>query len=343
MEMLFTTPDTITESSTQSFADCRLSKYHPSKKLFMKNSIFNLFILISLVLVGCETTEKIDDFPLRPSKLVVNCYFNTDSTWKFQVSKSLSVLDNAEIKLIRNANIKLYKEGELLNTISSIGADGWYRSPENFPEEGKEYSIEVTSPDFKDGIQAKDVVPVKPSILNAGIIVTDSSFYDHGYYYYSYGYVKGSFEITLADQMNVSNYYQLKIYYMDSVFNNYTEEREFSHLQKSLISITSEDMNVENSREYGTSLLINDYMIDGQNYTLSVDFNDWNAMRKKEYLIELTSITRSGYLYRKTIDESNNSRNDPFAEPVMIYSNVSNGFGIFSAYSSGIYSLVAPF
>ena len=64
------------------------------------------FIIIFIIIIccgACETTEKIDDFPLRPSKLVVNCFFESDSIWEFQVSKSLSVLDNADIKLINNA------------------------------------------------------------------------------------------------------------------------------------------------------------------------------------------------------------------------------------------------
>ena len=61
--------------------------------------IFALLIAV-LILSSCETTEKIDDFPLRPKKLVVNCYFAEDSAWNFQVSHSLSVLDNAERRLV---------------------------------------------------------------------------------------------------------------------------------------------------------------------------------------------------------------------------------------------------
>ena len=63
--------------------------------------------LTVLALTSCETTEKIDDFPLRPSKMVVNSFFTEGTDMKIQVSKSLSVLDNADLKLIDSATINV--------------------------------------------------------------------------------------------------------------------------------------------------------------------------------------------------------------------------------------------
>ena len=60
-------------------------------------------------MLSCEKSESIVDFPIYPSKLVLNCVFNEDSLWRFQISKNLSVLDNSNIKLIDTAKIKLYK------------------------------------------------------------------------------------------------------------------------------------------------------------------------------------------------------------------------------------------
>jgi hypothetical protein len=303
---------------------------------------YYLYIFLSIIVFGCETTEKIDDFPLRPSKLVVNCYFNADSIWEFQVSKSLSVLDNAPLKVIKNASIRLFSEGVLLDTINTMDEDGFYRSTENLPEEGREYSIEVSSPGFKDVLNAKDITPIKPSITNVNVVITDSVFYSYDAYY-NYGHVKGSFEITFPDQKGVSNYYQFKAFYIDSLFYYYEKGPVFSHLERRYVSVSSEDISVENSTEYGNIVLINDHIYDGQDYTFSLDFEEWSAKKGIDYYLELTSLTREGFLYRKSINEYDNSRNDPFSEPVIIYSNVNNGFGIFSGFSSNLFKVSNPF
>ena len=110
--------------------------------------IFCALFLTTLLVSSCETTEKIDDFPLRPSKLVVNSFFSADSLWEIQVSKSLSVLDNADLLKVNNASIDIYKNSELIDTIRGPGTDGWYRSGLYLPEAGENYSIEVSTPDF---------------------------------------------------------------------------------------------------------------------------------------------------------------------------------------------------
>ncbi len=116
----------------------------------MKNiPIFILTIVSFFYIYSCETTERIDDFPLRPSKMVVNCMFTEDLSWEIQVSKSLSVLDNAGLEFIENASIKIFNESEQVESIDSPDSDNWYRSPDNTPIAGNEYSIEVSSPDFE--------------------------------------------------------------------------------------------------------------------------------------------------------------------------------------------------
>ncbi|HKK63230.1 MAG TPA: hypothetical protein VJ951_11745, partial [Bacteroidales bacterium] len=97
--------------------------------------------LVLLQVNSCETTEKIDDFPLRPAKLVVNCYFTVDSIWEFQLSKSLSVLDNAPLKYIDNAKIYLFHDNNIIDSITQPDNDGIYRSTAGTPVSGGKYAI----------------------------------------------------------------------------------------------------------------------------------------------------------------------------------------------------------
>jgi len=80
----------------------------------------------------------------------------------------------------------------------------------------------------------------------------------------------------------------------------------------------------------------------GQNYKINVEFHDWQAWRGKKYYIELTSFNRTGYLYKKSIDDYFNAINDPFAEPVQIFGNIENEYGIFMGHSVSVRSYMIP-
>lgn len=300
--------------------------------------ILPLAFISIFIFHACETTEKIDDFPLRPSQLVVNCFFSEASSWEFQVSKSLSVLDNAELKLINNATIKLFKDADLIETLTEQDADGWYRSEKNLPEMGREYSIEVSSPDFSNTLLAKELTPQPVSLTNVSVVISDSLFYEHtshdGRRYHG-GRVEGNFNILFNDPAGIDNFYQLSIFYIDTSYN-YNDSLDYD-IQRKELSISSDDSSVENEGDFSTKLLFNDYVFDGQTYQIKINFNEWRARKGRQYHFELISLNRSGYLYRKSIDDYNQARNDPFAEPVQIFCNIENGYGIFSGYSTNIY------
>jgi hypothetical protein len=300
-----------------------------------KNILAIISVASILVFTGCETTEKIDDFPLRPSQMVVNCFFNENIPFGFQVSKSLSVLDNADLKLINNAAVKLSKNGVLLETLTAQGEDGWYRSENQFPEAGAQYAIEVTAPDFEQVLSSEGLAPRKVDITEASIQVRDSSFSEwtdsRGKTYY-YGNMEGSFNISIKDPGDTENYYALSIFFLDSVYDGYGVPPEQS-LRRIGLMLSSEDASMENDGDVSTEMLFRDILFDGQSYQMKVDFRDYQARRDRLYYIELTSLQKAGYLYKKSIGDYYQARNDPFAEPVQIFGNIKNGYGIFSGFA----------
>ncbi|MBT7464584.1 MAG: DUF4249 domain-containing protein [Bacteroidetes bacterium] len=301
-------------------------------------------IIVSCLLVfsfvACETTEKIDDFPLRPSQLVVNCFFSEGNIWEFQVSKSLSVLDNADLKYIDNATIKLFRDDLLIETLVDQDPDGWYRTSSNLPEADHKYSIEVSSPDFEKVLLSEDIAPQEVPISDVSIIIKDSSFQKwidyEGREYYG-GNVEGSFNILFSDPANIENYYSLSVFYLDSVYD-YEDPSEIQ-IQKRLLYISSDDSAIENDEDSYNQLLLRDVLFNGQDYQLKVDFNDWNSRKGREYYVELTSLQRAGYFYKKSIDDYSSAANDPFAEPVQIFCNIKNGYGIFSGFFTTVFGV----
>ncbi len=302
------------------------------KKIKYIIPVVSLFLLLS----ACEKSEKIDDFPLRPPKLVVNCYFTPDSIWQFQVSKSLSVLDNAKLSLVNGAKILLYKNSVLIDSVSKQNENYWYEIPENLPEEGAKYSIAVTAPKFKDTVRASNRLPLSVPIDTVSLTILDSSFsyiINPDGNYDEWGYLKGSFHVRFTDPAHVENYYELSAYYYDTVY--FDETHTNYSIVKFYVSVTSDDPAVANSSSNsGGSLFLPDELFDGKTHTIALNFEDFGAKKERKYHIKMASLSKAAYLYRKTVQQYQTSQNDPFSEPVQIYSNIQHGYGIFAGISS---------
>ncbi|MBT5427774.1 MAG: DUF4249 family protein, partial [Bacteroidetes bacterium] len=218
--------------------------------------------------------------------------------------------------------------------------DGWYRTSSNLPEADHKYSIEVSSPDFEKVLLSEDIAPQEVPISDVSIIIKDSSFQKwidyEGREYYG-GNVEGSFNILFSDPANIENYYSLSVFYLDSVYD-YEDPSEIQ-IQKRLLFISSDDSAIENDEDSYNQLLLRDVLFNGQDYQLKVDFNDWNSRKGREYYVELTSLQRAGYFYTKSIDDYSRAANDPFAEPVQIFCNIKNGYGIFSGFFTTVFGV----
>lgn len=303
----------------------------------MRRLKYIIIPLLAISIYSCETTEKIDDFPLRPSKLVANCFFSPDSVWKIQVSESLSVLDNAELSLLNNATVLLFRDSTLLDSIKESNSYGVYTSSLHLPVENVTYSIEVTTPKYKNPAKAEARTPKSIPIEDVTITIRDSMFY-RDYYYpdenYLHGQVEGDFGVLIDDPAGAENYYELKIY-VYNIYQYWEEDSLTFKTDRYPMSFSTDDPVAEdyNSDDFITSLLFSDQIFNGQLYELSLHFNDWDATYDRYYEFELKSLSREGYLYRKTVQEYENSNGDPFSEPVVIYSNIENGYGIFAGYS----------
>lgn len=303
-------------------------------------TLYSALIILLSGLWSCETTEKIDDFPLRPSKMVVNGYLSPDTIWQFQVSKSLSVLDNAEIKLLDSAQISIFHGQTLLTTITDPDPDGWYRYHDQYPVSGETYSIEVSSPYFDQTLKATETVPgfVRPEEVN--LIIKDSSFYewyDHRGVRMHEGHLDASVEVMLTDPAPEENYYELSVFKLDTVYPD--EDSLNTEVFMHYLYISSDDNAVDEGGDGARHLLFKDELFAGQSYRVKVDFEDYGVSRYEVFFIELKSLTRASYLYKLTNKAYQNAVNDPFAEPVQVYSNIENGYGIFAGFATSFGSV----
>lgn len=299
-----------------------------------------LIILISFTLIfsrSCETTEKIDDFPLRPSQLVLNCLFTADSTWDIQVSYSLSVLDNAPLEMIEDAEIELFMNGELVDHLTTPGDDGYYHSDTMLPKEGETYSVKVTAPGYEEEVFARDYLPAMVPLKSLSSTLIDSSFHTWNDYYTDLpvetGHIEGFIDLTIQDPPGVSNFYNLQVYMVERRLQD-REDSTSWYFRRKPVNYSVTDATTEVTSMRGGALL-SDQFFDGMEHKLKIRYDEWDDKPVIDtFYVELISLTEAGYLYRRSIEDYQEAQGDPFSEPVLVYSNIENGFGIFAGYSS---------
>jgi hypothetical protein len=86
------------------------------------------------------------------------------------------------------------------------------------------------------------------------------------------------------------------------------------------------------------NLLFDDRLFDGDEYVLSVSCQEARPTEKFPeqvflYKMSLRSLSSAYYNYRVTYNLQQETKGDPFAQPVQVFNNIQNGYGIFAAFS----------
>ncbi len=291
---------------------------------------YNIFVLFTglLLLNGCE--KEIDiNIPEKDKKIVLNGLINTDSLFSVNVSKSLNILDVEDVKYLDNATVSIYENGNFIEELNYISG-GNYKSSFFVSSEGKTYKVKVDVPEMQSA-SAETFIP-EASISDL-TIDTITTIYEEEFYSY-----KGlKCNIGFNDLSNEENYYWFCItgkrahYEWDSV-----NHEEIITYEQGNIYFNSNDPVIESWVSGGYGFIFSDKLFNGSNI-------DFNIYLEKYMLYDLdtnvlhfnvNSISEDFYLYAATYNSHMEAQNDPFTEPVQVYSNIENGYGIFAGYST---------
>ena len=277
-------------------------------------------LILFFFLYSCETVVNVD-LPEHESKLVANSFINPDSLMSIHISNSLSILDNGNLKNIENAIVEVYENNNLVETLQH-SSNGNYTSVNKYPAVGNTYQISASANGY-DNITTSTIIPA-PIAINS-FNMKDSVFMDN------YGSTQASLNITFNDPHN-RNYYLLEIFETDTTADTtfYHPENPFNYYY-----IYSDDPAI-GEEQYGNAILFDDEFFNGKSYQLTVKFDSYffNANPGSLVYVRLKSANEDFYLYKKTFAAHQQNKGNPFAEPVQVYNNIKNGFGIFGGYSS---------
>jgi len=326
-------------------------------KITTKIVSLTVIVLAVMIHAGCETVIDYRGPETEP-RAVIYALLEPDMFISVTVSESHSVFQIPwKPRQIRDATVRVRRDGKLLETLAYQGSDpadenapvspySKYTSETNKPEYGHVYRIEVMIPGYPAAYGETELpAPV-------AVELADTTYSDIGY-----GNRRLTVKLRFRDPADGKNYYRLTApstrgnYYGDHGQPYDPEQKvyvrindlSYGALGDPIISPTKEDdlLDIYPQNEY---YIFTDDLIPGKEYTLNLEYNGFHfSTEHYEFLrafFRLNSITRDLYLYLQSYSAYNRTADNPFAEPVPVYSNITNGLGIVGALSFSQDSLI---
>lgn len=304
-------------------------------------TILLLWLLLAIAACGSLRNEVSPSLlSIEGEKLVVNGYISPqDTLLSVKVSRSKPVLGEQTDALpynVDNAIVSL-TDGNRVVVLRYLSDKQWYQAKATLLPilTGKTYTLTVSTPDGKQ-VKASATVP-KPVPINQGIldstIVTVGNrlqkiysvrfdWQDPGnepnFYEYAAYYKWGSNDPKVQINQQGSSLRLLSFARENRTGNLLTDDRQDGALLTSLAAeagLVEVNVTAPNAEETLKKLSLGKLLINSQ------------------VILRLLSTEELYYRYADAIIRQRENRSNPFAEPVLIPTNIQGGLGCFAAYN----------
>lgn len=298
----------------------------------MKTALLSLPLLLALS--ACEQIIE-PDLPEHTPRLVLQAFFTPDSTWVAFVGRSAGILESQpeRERAVAEATVELLVGDRVIDELEFFQEERVYVWEKGALQAGESYSLRVSAPGFAT-IQATDAIPRPVPTAIASYRINTSSR--------SESRISGDFSIKLEiqDPPGETNYYQLRFfrsgYRLGDEESFFTVEESFSTQDPSISADNDVDDLIEGLI---TAPFFKDTLFDGQTHAIELS-GDYDTREHMRFHIQVLYVSKTYYEYLKSARLHQSTQDNPFAEPVGVYSNVENGYGIFAGYSSQTFELV---
>jgi hypothetical protein len=269
------------------------------------------------IFISCEMIVDMD-VPFNGPALTLNSIFTNDSVLSAQLSLNRHILDDSTLSYVDDAIVTIGEEGKDGHELTSEG-NGIYRSPIR-PEAGKKYDVRVFSEKYGT-VEGSSYIPVPAEIIK--VEITESLI---NYQYETY------LSVTFNDDPSSENFYEFIAFFEEE----WLDYRDGSvALSGGTLMFESQDPVVQNENEdinFFEGVIFKDTFFNGKTHT--ANFSSSQSLSQiASYTIVLRSLSKDYYNYKFTTGLQKSTSNDPLAQPVNVYNNILNGFGIFGGYS----------
>lgn len=287
----------------------------------------SIILILSLLATACELVVDVN-MPVPQQKLTINSFFAPDSTWKAYVLSSQHVLETKDFfDSVTNANVVIYQDGASVETLTHIG-HGEYTSATGRPLPETGYEIRVDAPGYQS-IKAVSSTPLPVKIEKLEAQISNRSDWE----------TELTVKLNFHDRPGEKNYYEAKLI-MKQTSKWIYEGDTISSTNIYSPWLESNDPVVSGEENYeGSAFLFKDVLFEGKEFTLQFNASFWgydSNLEERTYYIYFRTVSEDYYLFHSTKNLQDYATGDPFAQPVTVYNNVDNGFGIFAGYSQDV-------
>jgi len=293
----------------------------------MKNIIFPISVFAILLLSSCgedffQNTVEIEIPDHTPTIALTAVVEEGAELFETFVSFSQSKNSQSALTPLSDAKVRLLKDGNLLADLAFVDSTGRFASTltQSDLTQGSTYRIEAEHPDY-ESVFAEQSIP--------NVVSIDDFEYSPDGAINEFGENSDRLKVTLTDRSGENNYY------MVNAFRRY---KFFDGVDTVIQIFPFELRTFDPSIVFGYSPInylgtpmISDAIFPGKKYDLVFNTYQLNLQEGDEMIIELKTITRERYLFLLSLKRFFDSEDNPFAEPVTVFSNIENGNGAFGA------------
>lgn len=252
--------------------------------------------------------------PVSEKKLVVTCFLEAGDSIATAIVRTSSPkfagnngFNQQYDDFVTNANVKITDGQNTLELQYDVDSHGYKASTLNFSIlSGKTYSLNVNTPDGKN-VSASTTVPsgkLEYENLQVQLQKSDSN---------SLEYVSS---ITIADQPEITNYVNVNYQNIASSISSDPKDAEQNYAYPLRFFDTDEKNNKAQ------------YNYDTQTISLYLP----GPIRYASVYVAILNCSKEFYLYNKSAEQAFFNNGNPFSDPLLVYSNINNGFGCFGSF-----------
>lgn len=274
----------------------------------MKKIIPYLFLLFTL---ACETEVALDA-PPYDQKIVVNGLLSNENEIRVSVGYSVVALSQDEPGYLEDAVVEIWEDGTSIGLGTYDVFDKVYQWPHT-PKQGSTYRIRVQHPNYP---LVNETLVMPNANAFGGILYKDSIGLDTS------GQAMASLTIVINDPGSESNYYRLNFSYYNDVtagFLPFTFETSDAVL-----------LSPSTVKEDDGSYLFGDELFNGGSRQITIEFSRDIAQSSPRFLVIGESLSLELYKYQVSLSLFDDAKDNPFLEPVFVYSNIDAGLGIWA-------------
>lgn len=294
-----------------------------------------------LAFTACERDARIDLGNGAPEVVVLSNFSDLD-TLEVVVSKTRPVLDEGRVDYIPNARVALYINGFFADTLHYVSPPvlqipGYYLSSKIVPQPGDRCSLVVEAPGF-DPVTGESRMPFPVFIDTAFTsLVIEKEQIDE-----ELNQATIKVELKVLHEPGEENYFHLNFYQQgfDFQLDQEGDTIKFPFFSLPLVTIPNDDEIPLVPYIENRGVLFTEQAIESNQGILSftLQFQYYPQYQiLDDFLIELRTTSPEYYLYHRSLARQHQAGQHPFSEPVILYSNIENGHGIFAGFTSRFY------